>query len=181
MGTKLKHPRFGIGNSQEREVIRALGNVGVLKLDRAKSVFGSDTIQDLAQRGFIKKDHKCVNGKVQSYIHLLNRGQKYARRYLVFRSLYKRSSYQLSHDFALSEKYLSLSREERKSWMNDYAVKKLIDEKDPEAEPVDGAYRNEVGELVGVEVFTASYDSETVSGKLDTLRTYFDKMATLNA
>jgi hypothetical protein len=174
MSTKLKHPRFGIGGSQEREVIRALGNVGVLKLDRAKSVFGSDTIQDLAQKGFIKKDQKCVNGRVQSYIHLLNRGQQYARRY-------KRSSYQLSHDFALSEKYLSISREERKSWLNDYAVKKHVEAKDPEAEPVDGAYRNELGELVGVEVFTASYDSETVTAKLDTLRTCFDNMATLHA
>jgi len=180
MKGKLKHPTFGISRSQEREIIRALGNVGVLRMSGAVNVFGREHVRSLEERGFIKRDTKFVRGREQTFLHLKNRGQQYARRYLVFGSLYKRSSYQLAHDLALSDRYLALSREERKSWMNDYAVKKLVEEKDPEAEPVDGAYRNKAGELVGVEVFTASYDSDTVAGKLSTLYLHFDTMDVIN-
>ena len=64
--------------------------------------------------------------------------------------------------------------------MNDYAVKKYVETDDPNAEPVDGAYRNDAGQIVGVEVFTSSYDSATVSAKLDTLRMHFDAMAVIS-
>ena len=180
MKTKLKHPMFGIRSSGQQEIIRALGNVGVLRLSGAVNVFGREQVQSLEQTGFIKRDTQFVRGRNETYVHLEKRGRDYARRYLVFGSLYKRSSYQLAHDLTLADKYLDLSREERKSWMNDYAVKKYVEVDDPNAEPVDGAYRNDAGQIVGVEVFTSSYDSATVSAKLDTLRMHFDAMAVIS-
>ena len=161
--------------------MRALGNVGVLRYHDAKNTYGYEHVVNLVQKGFITRDTRFVSGRMETFIHLKNRGQKYVRRYLVFGSLYKRSSYQLAHDLVLSKFYLSLTREEKKTWMNDYVVKKLVEEKDPEAEPVDGAYRNKSGQLVGVEVFTASYDRETVAAKLATLDLHFDTMEVLNA
>ena len=161
--------------------MRALGNVGVLRYRDAKNIYGYGHLVNLVQKGFIKRETRFVSGRMETLIHLKNRGQKYVRKYLVFGSLYKRSSYQLAHDLVLSKLYLSLTREERKTWMNDFAVKKFVEEKDPEAETVDGAYRKNSGELVGVEVFTVSYDRETVEGKLATLKLHFDMMEVLNA
>ena len=172
---------FGISSSQEREILRALGKVGVLRYGDADRHFGSQSVERLKDGKFIKQEKHVVNGKLETVLVVAKKGRDYARRYLVHGSMYKRSGYQVGHDIKLSERYLELEKKERLTWLNDHEVKAYFREKGLEGEAIDGAYFGDNGELVGVEVFTKSYSSETIKAKLETLKSCCGRMDILHA
>jgi len=75
--TKLKHPVFAVENTKQREIMRALGNVGVLRTEDARKHFGAKNLATLAEKRFLTVERKVVSGKVQSVVHLEKKGMAY--------------------------------------------------------------------------------------------------------
>lgn len=154
-------------------MLRALGNVGVVRLSDANKYFYSENIKRLENDGFIKRSTKVASGKMVSFYTLDERGKKYVRRYLVHGGLYRRNPAQLNHDLVLSEEYLKLKKEEQHNWMNDEAIKKYLEEKGGDFELIDGAYVDESGHIIGVEIITKNYSDEVAAGKIRTITEHF--------
>jgi len=170
MTFKLRSPKFQISTSAQREICRALGNIGVMRWSNAENVFRYDALRDLSDMRMIETRKTIINGKVENIINLTKKGKDYTRRYLVYGSLYKRSGYQVGHDLALSEIYLKCSQKERKTWLNDAAVKGYIAGRfGGNYEAIDGGYIDKNGEFVGVEIFTSSYTQSDIQAKNRTL------------
>ena len=177
----ITDPDKGPSTSQQREILRALGNIGVMRVNDTSRVFGYDNLSNLEKLKLINRSSFITAGKCENIIILSNKGKDYARRVLAMSdSLYKRSSYQVKHDLKLSCVYLGLKREERETWMNDAAVKDWLDNRNITTSPIDGAYLDTNGELVGVEVITVSYSKKAIISKQSTL-SHFTKQVMVNA
>lgn len=167
-------------STQEKNFLRALGNIGVLSRSDAVRHFGQDTLSRLQQLKLVMPKTAIVDGKNITVLRMSSMGKKHTHRYIIHGSLYKVSSYQVKHDLKLSKHYLSITPEERKTWLNDAGVKKYLKDKQHKGE-LDGAYKNAKGQMVAVEVFTASYRSKVAAEKLHTAETCFDEKEILRA
>lgn len=154
----MNHSVFGVENKTQRELLRCLGNCGMVSLSNAKTKFSYQNIDFLETNKFIKRETVIVNNKTETILYLGNKGRDYTRKHLVYGSLYKWNRIQAKHDLALSKVYLSKSQEERKRWMNSEQLKLWNKTKTV----FDGGYINKSGSFVPVEIITSSYSKNKI-------------------
>lgn len=171
--------KFQIGNYSvsERNGFKGLANTGIMKVGDFRSAFGEKSLERMKDLKMVETKNYVVNGKDVKVVRLTGTGKKFVKKSIVGK-LYKYNVRQLSHDLKLSEKYLSLSQQERNTWVHEgymeeqYKKMGITDEmrEQENIETVDACYTNSYGETVGVEIVTENYSSAKVQGKMNAMK-----------
>lgn len=167
----MNHKEFGISSIKEKEVCRALGATGVMKVEDVKRYFGADTLRILEEKKLVKTLKTFSEIESKSVIHLSEKGRDYTRKHLTYGSLYSWNRMQLKHDLSLNKVYLSLSKEEQRSWQNESQIRKFSNGK---VRGIDGSYTRKDGKRVAVEIVTRNYPSGKLQEKISTISENFD-------
>lgn len=162
---------FTINGQNQRDVCRALGCVGILEDKQATKNFGRENLDELSKNGLIQSFNSYDNGKINKIYHLTDKGKKYTRKHLVYGVLYRWNKLQIKHDKKLGDVYLSLSKQEQKSWRNESQIRKFSNE---QVYGVDASYTSEDGKSIAVEVVTNSYSAKTFKEKVEVMKDNFD-------
>ena len=134
------------------------------------------TVNSCLNKGLIKKEKPVmVFGKFLSPYRLTDYGKTIINTlYLI--TPYKDNIRHIEHDYMLAKIYLSLSVEERESWVTEGEL--LI--RYPNSSVVDGLFTDLDGHLVGVEVITSNYSENDIALKTDFISRYCDKAIIMN-
>lgn len=162
-----EHRTFNVHGQNERDICRTLGCVGILNEGQLVKNFGRDSLRNLIENNMIKSFNSYDDGKINKIYHLSETGKKYTRKHLVYGSLYRWNKLQVKHDTKLADIYLSLTRNEQKSWQNESQIRKYNGEN---VSGIDASYTSESGESIAVEVVTNSYSRETFRQKVNTMK-----------
>lgn len=165
MRNRLKNVSYNLENNQI-EIVRCLAKTGTVLASELGSCY-----KELIEKKMLITKTIIDNYKYKKICYLSEVGKEYARKYIMHQTaLYKRNSNQLSHDIQLSKKYMSLSYEERRSWITESQMRKVFDKKGMhEATTIDGCYVSTAGKMVGVEIITSAYKKDKVEAKLKTM------------
>ena len=167
----LNHKSFGISSQKQKEICRALGATGVMKIEDVKRKFGAETLRDMQRSNMVKSLNYFTDGRKYSVIHLTEKGRDYTRKHLTYGSLYSWNRMQLKHDLELNKVYLSLTKEEQRSWLNESQIRKFSDGK---IRGIDGSYTRVDGTKVAVEIVTKNYPTEKLQQKIETIKEHFN-------
>ena len=168
---KINHTKYGISSNKQKEICRALGATGVMRVEDVKKQFGADTLKELLEKKMIKTLNSFSDGSCKTVIHLSEKGKTYTRKHLTYGSLYSWNRMQLKHDLKLNKIYLSLTKEEQRSWQNESQIRKFSDGK---IRGIDGSYVRSDGSKVAVEVVTKNYPASKLQEKIKTIKEHFD-------
>lgn len=168
---RLNHTKYDITSQKSKGICRALGATGVMNVDDAKKKFGADALKDLLDKKVIKSFNSFSEGSCKTVIHLSEKGKTYTRKHLTYGSLYSWNRMQLKHDLKLNKIYLSLTKEEQRSWQNESQIRKFSDGK---IRGIDGSYVRSDGSKVAVEVVTKNYPASKLQEKIKTIKEHFD-------
>ena len=155
-------------NARQKHIMRTLANTHSALQTQLSDRFGSKITTSLIEMGFIETRKVAFGELGNKYVcTLTTKGADHARAYLCGgNGLYKGSGLQLEHDIKLAEKYLSLKKDERLTWLHENALKKYY--KNPDLK-IDGAYwpsgKIGVGDIVGVESISRNYSRELIAEK----------------
>lgn len=166
----LSHRTFAITQQGSKDICRALGATGIIKISDAKRVFGVESYQELVEKKMVKALNTITDGKAVQTIHLTEKGRDYTRKHLTYGSLYTWNRMQLKHDLELSKVYLGLSREERMSWKNESQIRLFSK---GEIQGIDGSYTKN-GKRIAVEIVTPNYPASKLSEKIEMINQHFD-------
>lgn len=166
----LSHRTFGITEQGSKEICRALGATGIIKINDAKRVFGIESYRELVEKKMVKTLNTVTGGKAIQLIHLTEKGRDYTRKHLTYGSLYTWNRMQIKHDLELSKVYLGLSREERSSWRNEGQIRLFSK---GEIRGIDGSFVKD-GRKIAVEIVTPSYPASKLSAKIEMINQHFD-------
>lgn len=169
---RLNHKSFGVRSRAAKEICRALGAAGILKVDDAKRYFGISGFNEAVESGLVKEVFTISPGDTARLIHLTRKGREYTRKHITYGSLYTWNRMQIKHDLELSKVYLSLTPQERMSWRNESQMRLFSK---GAVSGIDGSFiRN--GKRIAVEIVTPNYPSSKLSMKIEMINKHFDGM-----
>ena len=142
-----------------------------MRVEDVKRKFGADTLKDMLNNNMVKTLKSFSDGQSKTVIHLSEKGRNYTRKHLTYGSLYSWNRMQLKHDLELNKVYLSLTKEEQRSWLNESQIRKFSEGK---IRGIDGSYTRADGTKVAVEIVTKNYPTEKLQQKIETIKEHFN-------
>lgn len=176
MGVKGRKSRYvKCVLNKDREMLCGLSKVGYMNEKMLTQDIGlsRNRIRNYERDGYIKRG-VSVNPKDRNgYLvwRLTDKGKRLSARETSVISFYRSSS--SNHDLALAEEYLKLNSEEQKNWIcesdwRDIYREDNANDYDAEKQSVpDGGYMSSSGDLIAIEVVTASYREADIRSKIE--------------
>lgn len=159
-------------SEKEEELFLLIVNTGFYINHYSKiSSISNYTVRLLVNKGLIIKgrSHFIFTKYFNVYI-LSDYGKEYAlRRYLLYPYIFRDRN--IEHDYVLGRIYLSLSKKESKSWINEGTLIRRY----PNTVVIDGMFTDAYDRAVGIEVITSNYSENDIFKKMDFIKKYCDK------
>lgn len=176
-------------NSKDEDAFRAFKNVGHLSHDHLKSLGLSETkIKNYVREGYAQKVSYNIKGQKENGIcyKLTNLGKEVGADKFGFKNYMQTTNGHERHNLDVANKYMSLTKEERLTVMNEREVRELLQERIYEIENkqerdhyqelldqgkmsmTDLVYVTEEGVTIGYETTTNNYGEEEIQAKIET-------------
>jgi len=177
-----KQKKIGGLEDSSIDILKTLALTGVLSELQISENFDSNLTRNLTLKDMITLKKMSSENRTLPYYHLSNNGKTFVKKNLLkHNKLYIRevSDAGVLHDLKLSDIYLSLCSEERKTWITPKVIRERLDSSGRKELPEnDGAYTSKTGLYTGVEV-KAAYPHHHKPKELKiTLQVYDDKIIT---
>lgn len=176
-------------NSKDEDAFRAFKNVGHLSHDHLKSLGLSETkIKNYCREGYAQKVSYNIKGQKENGVcyKLTNLGKEVGADKFGLKNYMQTTDQHERHNLDVANKYMSLTKEERLTVLNEREVRELVQdrilelenkqERDHYQEMLDQGklsmpdivYKNTEGVTIGYETVTNNYGEIEIQAKMET-------------